>query len=206
MNNSKPLNGNRLCLDFVNLPFTSGDPLEHATSWLELVEFLAEKGIVSETRSKELQNLPEADPHAAGTLLGQSQRVRQGMRSAFQAKITGTRILREWLEPVNAVLRVTEGHDELEWDGIGWKLGFVAKHEGLEWLLAAVARSGAELIAEGEKSGLQRCSNASCQLLFYDDSRTRRRKWCSMALCGNRYKVAAFARRHAEQKARAHHA
>jgi len=36
---SNPVNGNRLCLDFVNLPFTSGDPVAHATSWLELVDF-----------------------------------------------------------------------------------------------------------------------------------------------------------------------
>jgi predicted RNA-binding Zn ribbon-like protein len=203
---SKPVKGNRLCLDFANLPFTSGDPSPHATSWLELVEFLTEMGIVSGTRGDELRNLPQSDPGSAGTLLGQAERLGHGMRSAFRAKVKGFRIQGEWLEPINAVLRVTEGHDELVWDGNGWKLGFVAKHEGLEWLLAAIARSGAELIAEGEKSGLEQCSNLNCQLLFYDESRTHRRRWCSMALCGNRSKVAAFARRHIGGKARAHHA
>jgi predicted RNA-binding Zn ribbon-like protein len=203
---SGPVSGGRLCLDFANLPFTSGDLTPHATSWLELIEFLAEKGIVSEARSDELRSLPESDPISAGTLLGQAERLGHGMRSAFHAKVKGTRIHREWLEPINAILRVTEGRDELEWDGGDWKLRFVARHEGLEWLLAAIARSGAELVAEGERSGLQQCNNPSCQLLFYDDSRTHRRKWCSMALCGNRSKVAAFARRHVRQKARAHHA
>jgi predicted RNA-binding Zn ribbon-like protein len=42
--------------------------------------------------------------------------------------------------------------------------------------------------------------------MFYDDSKTQRRRWCSMALCGNRSKVAAFTRRHGGEKARAHHA
>jgi predicted RNA-binding Zn ribbon-like protein len=116
------------------------------------------------------------------------------------------RIQREWLDPINETLRVTEGYDQLEWVGTGWRLGFFAKHQALEWLLAAIARSGAELIAEGSRNGLQQCSNPNCQLLFYDDSRTHRRKWCSMALCGNRSKVAAFARRHGGEKARAQHA
>jgi predicted RNA-binding Zn ribbon-like protein len=202
----KPAKGNRLSVDFVNLPFTSGDPAAHPASWLELIEFLAEKKIVSGSRGDELRRLPETDPNAAETLLSHARRLGDGMRSAFRAKIRGTRVHGEWVEPINIILRVTEGHDELEWDGPGWKLGFVAKHEGLEWLLAAIARSGAELIAEGEKSRLQQCSNPNCQLLFCDDSRTRRRRWCSMAMCGNRSKVAAFARRRVGPKARVHHA
>jgi predicted RNA-binding Zn ribbon-like protein len=203
---SNPVNGNRLCLDFVNLPFTSGDPVAHPTSWLELVDFLSDKRIVSRARSEELISLTESDPKAAGRLLAQAERLGQGMRTAFRAMLKTVRIQREWLDPINETLRVTEGYDQLEWVETGWRMGFFAKHKGLEWLLAAIARSGAELIAEGSGSGLQQCSNPNCQLLFYDDSRTHRRKWCSMALCGNRSKVAAFARRHGGEKARAQHA
>ncbi len=68
---SNPVNGSRLCLDFVNLPFTSGDPVAHATSWLELVDFLSGKRIVSPARSEELISLTESDPKAAGSLLAQ---------------------------------------------------------------------------------------------------------------------------------------
>jgi predicted RNA-binding Zn ribbon-like protein len=200
------VSGNRLCLDFVNLPYTSGDPAAHVTSWLELIEFLAEKRIVSGGRMEELRILTETDPRAAGTLLANAERLGQGMRLAFRAMLNAGRVQNEWVAPINEILRVTEGHDELNRDGEGWRLGFHAKHEGLEWFLAAIARSGAELIAEGAENGLQRCSNANCQLLFYDDSRTHRRRWCSMSLCGNRSKVAAFARRHGGEKARAHHA
>ena len=203
---SNPVNGNRLCLDFVNLPFTSGDPVAHTTSWLELIEFLTEKQIVSGARGNELSSLTQTDPKAAGRLLTQAERLGQGMRLAFRAMIRAGRIQPEWLESINEILRVTEGYDQLEWDGNSWRLGFVAKHPGLEWLLAAIARSGAELITEGARNGLEQCSNANCQLLFYDQSRTHRRKWCSMALCGNRSKVAAFARRQGQERARAHHA
>ena len=186
---------NRMCLDFGNLPFTAGDPLVHAVSWAELVEFLAVKQIVSRARAGELESLPETDGFAANNLLHVAKRLGEGIRFAAKAMIRGSRIHREWIDPLNQILRITEGHDELEWDGAAWRMGFFAKHEGLEWLLAAVARSAAELIAAGAKSGVRKCANPNCQLLFCDDSRTRRRRWCSMALCGNRSKVAAFARR-----------
>ena len=103
----------------------------------------------------------------------------------------------EWAGPLNEILRVTEGHDELvQEDGL-WRIEFMAREGGLEWLLAAIARSAAELVAEGTQARLRICANPACGLFFYDNSRTRRRRWCSMAVCGNRSKVAAFARKHA---------
>ena len=73
---------------------------------------------------------------------------------------------------------------------------FIAREGGLDWLLAAVARSAAEIVAEGARARLRVCANGDCGLFFYDESRTHRRRWCSMAVCGNRSKVAAFARKH----------
>ena len=78
-----------------------------------------------------------------------------------------------------------------------WKLQFVARETGLDWLLAAVARSAAEIVLEGETAKVRVCANPACGLLFCDKSRTHKRRWCSMAICGNRNKVASFARRRA---------
>jgi len=200
------VNGNRLCLDFANLPYTSGDPSPHQTSWLELVDFLADKKIISGERSEELRNLTQSDPRAAGNLMKQAEQLGDSLRLAFAAMATDVDVKPEWVAAINALLEITEGHDQLQRQQGGWKLGFRARHEGLEWLLAAIARSGAELIAERAESGLQRCDNPNCRLMFYDDSQTHRRRWCSMALCGNRSKVAAFARRHGGEKARAQQA
>ena len=96
--------GNRLSLDFVNLPFTSGDPVPHATSWLELIDFLAEKEIVSGDRGEQLRSLPESDPAAAALLLTSAERLSHGLRFAFRAVASNHRIHREWVEPVNEIL------------------------------------------------------------------------------------------------------
>jgi predicted RNA-binding Zn ribbon-like protein len=203
------ISGNRLCLDFANLAFVSGDPTEHAVFWDEFVDFLILKQIVSEERSRHIRALVETDPRAAASLLEHAERLGKALRLIFAATLKHQRFHAQWVEPINRILRVTEGHDELQWNGESWSLGFVAREEGLEWLLAAIARSGAELIAESAIQKLKQCANPDCRILFYDDSRTHRRRWCSMALCGNRNKVAAFARRNHRdlfEKARAHHA
>ena len=199
--------GNRLCLDFANLGMTSGETLEEQPNWEELTDFLAAKQIISMEKKDNLRKLPESDVHAAEALLRHAGALNAALKKSFRAMLSGQRVARQWAEPINRVLRVTEGHDELQWDGSAWRVGFVGREEGLDWLLAAIARSGAELIAAGATAKLRQCGNPQCQLLFYDESRTHRRRWCSMALCGNRSKVAAFARRQSGgEKARAHHA
>jgi predicted RNA-binding Zn ribbon-like protein len=38
---------------------------------------------------------------------------------------------------------------------------------------------------------IRRCARPACILLFLDVSKSGRRRWCDMAVCGNRAKVAA---------------
>ncbi|HEX8403835.1 MAG TPA: CGNR zinc finger domain-containing protein, partial [Duganella sp.] len=39
------------------------------------------------------------------------------------------------------------------------------------------------------------CEHPECILWFYDRTKSHKRRWCSMALCGNRYKAAQFRKR-----------
>jgi predicted RNA-binding Zn ribbon-like protein len=187
---SSDLIGGKLSLDFLN-ELTPSD-----FSWEELLRFLLITRIISSERSAQLLVLPDADPQSVGTLLGKAQRLHAALHQSLNALLDKEPLQRDWVEPINEVLRITEGHDELLQQNGKWGLEFVAREGGLDWLLAAIARSAAELIAEGATSRLRICSNPGCGLFFYDTSRTRRRRWCSMSRCGNRHKVAAFSRRH----------
>jgi predicted RNA-binding Zn ribbon-like protein len=188
--------GGRLAIDFANIPSYPGAPAEHL-SWEELIVFLQASQIVSAERGASLLALSGSDPDAAQTLLSRSIRLRDTLRKAFEAIVRKEAIAREWIEPINEILRITEGHDEIVFEENTWKLEFKAREESLDWLLAAIARSAAEIIVEGTQARLRICANPTCGLFFSDKSRTRRRRWCSMAICGNRHKVASFARRHA---------
>ncbi len=192
--------GGRLALDLANLPSLSASGSSNGLSWEELIGFLQATQIVSPERGEELLALTESDPQSAFELLNRAQRLRNSLRLAFDSLAKKQRISRESVEPVNEILRVTEGHDELVESARSWRIEYVARESSLDWLLAAVARSAAELITEGEATRVRLCANPACTLFFYDNSRTHRRRWCSMSLCGNRHKVAAFARRHAVRK------
>jgi predicted RNA-binding Zn ribbon-like protein len=185
------LRGGRLCLDFLNTT-----PSHAELSWEGLVALLEATRIVSAERGAQLLALPQSDPQAAEGLLLKARRLSSSTRKAFTAMHRKQKIAGEWVEPVNEILRITEGHDELIFEDGAWRMEFVAREGGLDWLLAAIARSAAELVAEGSRAPLRLCANPQCGLFFYDKSRTHRRRWCSMSLCGNRSKVATFARRH----------
>ncbi len=187
--------GGRLSIDFVNVAPTSSE-----LSWNRLIWFLQSTGIVSSERGTQLLILPQSDPQASDALLLKARRLGFALRKVFATMLRRQRLVGEWIEPVNEILRITEGHDELVAQEGDWKIEFIARESGLDWLLAAVARSGAEIIAEGSRARLRLCANPHCGLFFYDNSRTRERRWCSMAVCGNRSKVAAFARKHSSAR------
>lgn len=192
--------GGRIAVDFANTVHAEQDRHAALEDWPGLVAFLEQFGIISAQRTSELLRMPQADPQAVEQLLSKAVALRSALRHAFETLIHAGRIERHDVEVVNDLLRVTEGHDELVPVGREWKLRLIAREERPEWLLAAIAHSAAELIAEGAAAPLRKCANAKCPLFFYDLSRTGRRRWCSMAVCGNRSKVAAFARRHARGK------
>jgi|SRR5579863_213755 predicted RNA-binding Zn ribbon-like protein len=188
---STRLIGGRIAIDFANL----AGP--RSVSWEGMIEFLGTVRIVSDERGAQLLSLTQSDPRNADALLQKAHRLCQSLRTILAATVRKEKIQPEWIEPINEILRITEGHDELMQDSGSWRIEFVAREGGLDWLLAAIARSGAEIVAEGTKARVRVCANPGCGLFFYDDSRTHRRRWCSMSVCGNRHKVASFARKHA---------
>jgi predicted RNA-binding Zn ribbon-like protein len=75
-----------------------------------------------------------------------------------------------------------------------------ARHRGdpVTDALAHLAEPIVGLIASGDVHRLRMCDNETCRWVFYDASRTARRRWCDMTTCGNRAKAA---RHRARQRA-----
>ena len=61
------------------------------------------------------------------------------------------------------------------------------------------ARRWRSLVCTEDFSDVKACEGPACTLLFADHTRGRTRRWCSMALCGNRAKQAAHRHRLKEQ-------
>jgi len=61
----------------------------------------------------------------------------------------------------------------------------------LDALLLPLAEAMGDLLCRHDFEGVKICENAKCTLWFYDISKNHTRRWCSMAVCGNRAKAAA---------------
>jgi predicted RNA-binding Zn ribbon-like protein len=97
-------------------------------------------------------------------------------------------------ERVRAVL--SEATLRVELDALG-RLVPVPARAG-EWRgLAAIAAVAVLAQADGSWSRLKACRKEGCGWLFYDRSRNLSSSWCSMSICGNRTKTAAYRRRKA---------
>lgn len=73
-------------------------------------------------------------------------------------------------------------------------------HERREWLdarqlLVPPADAAAQLFTTGDQSLVRNCEDPSCRLWFYDRTKSHRRRWCSMAVCGNRAKARSHRQR-----------
>ena len=122
--------------------------------------------------------------------------------------------LREWLRPVIATWSADPGspipaavRDRLNQilatdcrfpqladgaDGAGGAPGLRQRrrwHDARQ-LLVPPAEAVALLLTTGDPELVRPCEGSACTLWFYDRTRSHRRRWCSMAACGNRAKAA----------------
>ncbi|HEY1180007.1 MAG TPA: CGNR zinc finger domain-containing protein [Phytomonospora sp.] len=61
--------------------------------------------------------------------------------------------------------------------------------------VARLAAAWALTVASGEWQRLKQCPDHECGWVFWDTTRSRTRRWCSMRVCGNRAKVRAYSAR-----------
>lgn len=187
--------GNRLAVDFANTSFAPGDPAGALACWGDLVDFLELREAVSRVEGERLREMGESDARGCAAAFAQALEFRDTVRSLLEAMTTRKRLKAAWIDEINRALSWGGGADRLLRYEAGWRLGFAAERAEPFRALAPIARSLAQLVVEGPAAPIRKCANPRCALYFYDISPTRRRRWCSMAVCGNRLKVAAHARR-----------
>jgi predicted RNA-binding Zn ribbon-like protein len=77
------------------------------------------------------------------------------------------------------------------------RLRKVHRWENPTELLGPIAEAVADLICNQDFRLIRSCGGAGCILLFLDRTKAHGRRWCSMAVCGNRAKAAAHRARQA---------
>jgi predicted RNA-binding Zn ribbon-like protein len=179
-------------LDFIN---TRGGRQEGAADGLTspgaVLDWLRQAGIVDEEVLAQLRvSLPEAR-----LLLDEAVRLRRALLTLVTRFARGAPLSGVDLDPVNRVLESCPAATRIEAAEAGYRILATSRPRGPRGILAPLAAAAGDLLSQGEPSRVRQCAHPRCGLWFYDTSRNGSRRWCSMARCGNRAKVAAHHRR-----------
>jgi predicted RNA-binding Zn ribbon-like protein len=74
----------------------------------------------------------------------------------------------------------------------GGELGFLPALSDVRGALATVLATMAIAVSDGSWQRLKACGEHRCEWIFYDRSRNRSSRWCSMAVCGTRAKMRTY--------------
>jgi predicted RNA-binding Zn ribbon-like protein len=181
--------GNHPALDFVNTLAAGPDgPLELLRSDADLWRWARASPLAGRLRTAQRSNA-RLDPEVP--------RLRAALHALCAARIDGGPPQRAALERLNESLALPRPPARLVFGGGR----FQRASEPLatnEELLHALAESAAQLLTETPPGRLRRCAGEGCVLFFLDVSKSGRRRWCSMAVCGNRAKARAHYQRRRE--------
>lgn len=150
---------------------------DDVSSWLVHAGWLAE---------------PLAGRYPAGVLLAVARHLREVIRVLVKARKAGRPASADAL---NVFLRQAPSHPVLVWNGGTPRVERLRPADSVEQCLAPLAEAAAHLLAEGDFQRVRMCEHPECTLWFYDRTKSHRRRWCRMAVCGNRHKVAEYRKR-----------
>jgi predicted RNA-binding Zn ribbon-like protein len=106
------------------------------------------------------------------------------------------------LERLNRLLEIDESFSQIAptpgRDGHPFELRAMRRWSSAETLLLPIAEALARFVCSEDFTYVKACEGPDCTLLFADRTRGRARRWCSMAICGNRAKQAAHRHRSRE--------
>ena len=189
-----------LAVEFANTVHSPADPAGSLHSWSDLVDFLELRGGVASGDGAMLRRMGETDARRCAGTLAQALQLRETIRAMLGAMASKRSLRAQWVAEVNQALASGAGASRLLRQDTGWRLGLSPGPAGPLRVLTPIARAIADLVVSSQSVEIRKCANPRCVLYFRDRSRTRRRRWCSMAVCGNRMKVAAHVRRHGRRR------
>lgn len=192
--------GGDLAVEFANTVYSPADSSGALHSWSDLIDFVELRGGLALGDGAMLRAMGATDARRCGEAFTQALRLRETIRAMLGAMASKRPLRAQWVAEVNQALAAGAGASRLLRQDRGWRLGLSASPAGPLQALVPIARAIADLVVSGRSVEIGKCANPRCVLYFRDRSRTRRRRWCSMAICGNRMKVAAHVRRHGRRR------
>ena len=189
-----------LALDFLNSIAT---PVDTLIDWIDsgegLLNWVEQAKLVPAEALKTIR--AQAPPGEFDKVALQARDLREWFRG-FVQKHKGRPLALKGLselEPLNRLLERDEMFNRMllqsENKPISLALQTTRRWRSPEALLLPIGEGLGRFVCTEDFSHVRACEGPTCTLLFVDHTRGRARRWCSMAICGNRVKQAAHRKR-----------
>ena len=195
--------GDHPAVDFLNTRVVrSGVPTEWLSNGVELVDWLEQARAIERQAAKKAR--ASGDRRALDRAAKEARELREWLRRFLKKhtqRTAGAGTAAD-LAPLNKVLasgnsytRVTIAETGIDASArVHQKMQIrrVERDATPSWLLQPIAYAVADLLCHQDLSLVRVCDGSTCTLMFLDRTKAHVRRWCSMAVCGNRAKAAAY--------------
>lgn len=185
--------GNHLALDLLNTRIIpERDSVELLPDTVALEKWLIAAGLVTSTNGERLLRRWR-DSAEAQSFLEELRRFRERLRAVVIQREAGESVSARFLAELNRLLEKYPARIALSAAGGKLQREVLFEPSTPSEVWAPIAAATADLLTEVDPSRIRKCE--SCIMHFYDVSKKSSRRWCSMNICGNRVKVAAYRQR-----------
>ena len=196
--------GDHLALDFLNsIAAPWGREIEWLANGADLVAWLERAHVIPANVSS--QFCPHTGSRALDAAASQARALREWFRR-FVRNHAGKPLRRRALHdlaPLNRLLGQDHAYRQIEISATGdgeadngkalqvlrWQVK--RRWDSPKSLLLPIAEEIGDLVCQRDFTFVRKCVGPACTLWFLDVSKGHARRWCSMAVCGNRAKAAA---------------
>jgi predicted RNA-binding Zn ribbon-like protein len=199
-NEAPVLVGGHPALDFVNSVFTPLDtPVDLMGNGKLLRTWIASSGVVSPVMASAVSRYT---PEQLEKMATELRSLREWFREVLARwTVKGIRgIGASDLDHLNALLAKGGLQQSVNRGPEGLVLQTTRQFDSTSAVVAEMAGLCVNLLVTHNEAQVRKCENPVCSLWFTDTKRGPRRRWCSMAVCGNRMKVAAHRARQREDE------
>lgn len=187
--------GNSLCLDLINTEAVAeGRPVNLLADFGDLISWFVETKALEVPQAEGIVTAWDGRPEAEQAL-ARALEFRVVLRDMAERLVKGRPVPAAAIASINDVLNNQVRYAELRRTRGGFEKRIRTSFTEPEHLLLPIAESACDLLCYSDFSRIKKCENGACVLFFYDTTKNRSRRWCSMNACGNRMKVAAHYRR-----------
>ena len=179
----------RVCLDFANTVewHASDSPQDSLHSFADLADWAHKVGLLTKPETQGLLRGAESNPAQAERVLRRAIQLREAVYRIFVSLAKGKKPAEPDLDELNQSLSKISDGACIRQSARGFEWEWNVDRDSLEFPVALVALSAAELLVSEERERVGQCADErGCGWLFLDTSKNHSRRWCDSKDCGNR--------------------